>query len=127
MENGVYFVSLTVEIDHRCYILTEDENLIINKSSVKKTDGYIFFDYEAMQTSSGHQVNLVCARKICINCCNNEYCKIKLCGDFVWKTNEEFCEWLFSKENSNYTALAHNMKGYDGFFNFKLFSFKYNS
>ena len=43
MENGVYFVSLTVEIDHRCYILTEDENLIINKSSVKKTDGYIFF------------------------------------------------------------------------------------
>jgi hypothetical protein len=66
------------------------------------------------KTSSGHQVNLVCARKICINCCNDEYCEIKLCGDFVWKKNEEFCEWLFSKENSNYTALAHNLTGYDG-------------
>ena len=49
---------------------------------------------------------------MCMNCSNNEYCEIKLCGD------EEFCELFFSKENSIYAALAHNMKGYDAFFIF---------
>jgi len=97
-------------LDHKCYILTEEENLNkINKKAIKNTNGYIFFDYEAMQTSAGHKVNLVCARKICINCCNNENCELKLCGDLYWKTNEEFCEWLFSKENANFTAIPHNM------------------
>jgi hypothetical protein len=43
-----------------------------------------------MQTSAGHKVNLVCASKICISCCNNENCELKLCCDFYWKTNEEF-------------------------------------
>ncbi len=30
------FCKSSVEIDHRCYILTENENLIINKNAVKK-------------------------------------------------------------------------------------------
>lgn len=29
---------------------------------------------------------------------------------------QEFGRWLFSKHNKNYTALAPNMKGYDGYF-----------
>lgn len=29
---------------------------------------------------------------------------------------QEFGRWLFSKHNKNYTALAHNMKGYVGYF-----------
>ena len=46
-----------VDLDHKCYILTEEENLKINKKAIKNTNGYIFFDYEAMQTSAGHKVN----------------------------------------------------------------------
>ena len=68
-----------------------------------------------MQTSTGHQVNLVCARKICSNCLNDKECDLN-CGDFVFKTNEQFCEWLFGKLNVNFTAIAHNMKSYDGYF-----------
>ena len=49
-----------------------DENSEINKSCVKTTLGYIFFDYEAMQTDAAH--NLVCARKICLNCINSNEC-----------------------------------------------------
>lgn len=29
---------------------------------------------------------------------------------------QKFGQWLFSEQHKNYTALAHNMKGYDGFF-----------
>ena len=104
-----------VTFDHQCYILTEEENAKINKHSVKTTLGYIFFDYEAMQTEEGHVVNLVCARKICLDCIDNNECNLN-CGDFFWKTNNLFCEWLFSKSNANFIAIAHNMKSYDGYF-----------
>lgn len=100
---------------HLCYILTEEVNLKINKYSLKTTLGYIFFDYEAVQTDKGHEVNLVYARKICMNCLKNNKCESD-CGDFVWKSNNEFCDWLFSKINKNFTAIAHNMKSYDGYF-----------
>ena len=68
-----------------------------------------------MQTKNGHIVNLVCVRKICLNCIQNNECVLK-CGDFVWKTNNEFCEWLFSPINAHFTAIAHNMKSNDGYF-----------
>lgn len=29
---------------------------------------------------------------------------------------DKFCEWLFTKENKNAIAIAHNAKGYDGQF-----------
>ena len=109
------FCKTEVNYDHQCYILTENENSEINKSCVKTTLGYIFFDYEAMQTDAGHKVNLVCARKICLNCINSIECVLE-CGNFSWKTNNEFCEWLFAKNNANFIAIAHNMKSYDGYF-----------
>ena len=68
-----------------------------------------------MQTDAGHKVNLVCARKICLNCINSIECVLE-CGNFSWKTNNEICEWLFAKNNANFIAIAHNMKSYDGYF-----------
>ena len=57
-----------VDLEHQCFILTEDKNSKINKNNIKSTSGYIFFDYEAMQDISGHIVNLFCARKVRLNC-----------------------------------------------------------
>ena len=45
-----FFCKAEVELDHKCYILTESENNLKNKNSIKTAKGYIFFDYEAMQT-----------------------------------------------------------------------------
>ena len=82
-----------VSLDHKCYIPTEnDENVCKTK-----TKGYIFFDYEAMQTDDGDDdddvVNLVCAEKICMQCIDKKNCYSN-CGKYYWKTNNEFCDWL---------------------------------
>ena len=50
-----------------------------------------------------------------MDCLNGISCSIK-CGDYVWYTNNDFCNWLFSDKNKNLIALAHNMKSYDGYF-----------
>lgn len=99
-----------VNIDHKCYLLTENE-----KSKKRKNlKGYIFFDYEAIQENGEHEPNLVCALKLCIECINNKSCLSKKCGRFEFQSNDSFCEWLFSQ--TNYIAIAHNLKGYDGVF-----------
>ncbi len=38
-------------------------------------------------------------------------------GDkYEFKTNEDFCKWLISKEHKDYTCIAHYAKGYDSQF-----------
>jgi hypothetical protein len=34
----------------------------------------------------------------------------------IFYNNDDFCKWLISKEHKNYTAIAHNAKGYDAQF-----------
>ena len=68
-----------------------------------------------MQSENGHVVNLVCAEKVCLSCINGKECK-SMCGKFSWKTNQDFCNWLFQDSNHHFTAIAHNMKSYDGYF-----------
>lgn len=105
---------LVVKIDHRCFILTEDEKV----KHDKKDDGYsglIWFDYEAYQFEDKHIANLIVADKLCKNCLNNLSCTSK-CGLHTFYNNTSFCEWLFSKAHQNYTAIAHNAQGYDGIF-----------
>ena len=104
-----------VNLNHKCYILTEEENIAKNNLKKKSTKGYIFFDYEAMQTENGHVVNLVCAEKVCLVCIEKSACNLN-CGKFHWKSNNEFCDWLFNEHNNNFIAIAHNMKSYDGYF-----------
>ena len=110
------FCKKEVDLSHKCYILTEKENFEMNENSVKTTKGFIFFDYEAMQTESNHEINLVCATRKCLNCINEQVCSDNDCSDYVFTNNQEFCIWLFNDKNKNFIALAHNMRSYDGYF-----------
>jgi hypothetical protein len=99
-----------VEFEHKCYILTEDEKKLSKK---KKLNG--FFYYEAMQVESNRVANLAVARKICTSCLDKDKC-VKNCGDYIFETNDEFCEWLFGSDKKDSIAIAHNMKSSDGYF-----------
>ena len=115
-EKWCFYCRTEVEIQHKCFILTEQENYERNKNSLKSCAGFIFFDYEAMQSETSHEVNLVCATKKCIECLNNLNCTQEDCGNHYWYTNGTFCTWLFNEKNKNFIAIVHNMKAYDGYF-----------
>lgn len=56
------------------------------------------------------------AEKICKACIDGKICSSSGCRMHTFYDNDSFNKWLFSKDNENYTAIAHNMKGYDGVF-----------
>ena len=105
-----------VELTHKCYIFTEQEKQEKSKKRwEEKFYGYIFFDYETYTDNNGiHVPNLIIAKRVCVNCLDLD----KLCQEcdqiFKFFDNDSFCKWLIS--NNHYTALAHNLKGYDGTF-----------
>lgn len=89
---------------------------------------YIFFDFECTQNTDSHVPNLVHATWDCTNCMdgvtpNSREClwcgeegeprEITFKGD---DTLNEFCNWLFSKNNDKAIAIAHNAKAYDSYF-----------
>jgi hypothetical protein len=85
-----------------CYLFENKKN---DKCYSCKTynEKYLFFDIEAMQETDIHIPNLVVVH------------------DFdgkenIFENNDELCNWLISKKHSNYTAIAHNAKGYDSQF-----------
>jgi G:T-mismatch repair DNA endonuclease (very short patch repair protein) len=59
---------------------------------------------------------LIIAEKICKNCIDGNQCFTDSCKVYTFYDNDSFNKWLFTKENAYFTALAHNMKGYDGVF-----------
>lgn len=103
-----------VDLDHQCFILTEDEKNV----KIDKIRGYIFYDYETYQNEDlVHEANLVIAERLCIACVNEESCLSQdLCKVYQFENNTDFCLWLFSKDNENFTACAHNFQGFDGIF-----------
>ena len=106
-----------VELDHRCYILTEGEKQQRCKQKYEiKFEGYIFFDYETYRRESDgvHVPNLVIAKQICVDCLNSTYKCAECSITYKFYNNIDFCVWLFKKKH--FTALAHNLKGYDGVF-----------
>ena len=105
---------IAVELDHQCYILTEDEK----KVKISKMRGYIFYDYETFQNEDMiHEANLIIAERLCIGCVSEESClSQELCKVYYFDNNMCFCKWLFSKDNEHYTAVAHNFQGFDGIF-----------
>lgn len=82
--------------DHVCYIMPRVEDT--EKSEERR---FIYFDFETTQYLGPHIVNLA----------------VSLVEDsnepVVHETLDEFCEWLFTEEHTNYICLAHNGKGYD--------------
>lgn len=77
--------------DHKCFMQPVE--------LAKPSENIIFFDFECNQETGSHEVNL----------CIAQY----LNGDefFKFRTNDEFCKWLFA--HNNYTVIAHNGRGYD--------------
>jgi hypothetical protein len=67
------------------------------------TEKYLFFDYEAIQETGKHIANLVISHDFSGNV--NSF-----------KTNEDFCKWLISRDHRGHTAIAHYSKGYDSYF-----------
>jgi hypothetical protein len=70
--NGRYCnnCKINVNIQHQCFILTEEDRSIQNKrkNSIKNTTfdkGFIFFDFECM-IDEKHVPNLVVSNKLCI-------------------------------------------------------------
>lgn len=70
------------------------------------TDKLMFFDFETDKTSGGHIVNFAVAQYM-----NGE--------EFVCSgrdTLNQFCTFLFDSKHKGFTAIAHNLKGFDGQF-----------
>ena len=70
----------------------------------------IFFDAECQQDSGEHIPNLIVARV---------YHDGNLVDEQIMYGNDvrqDFGSWLFTKEHKSHVVLAHNLKGYDGYF-----------
>ena len=97
---------------HQCFILTEQERNVENKSE-KKFNGYIFFDYECMTSENSHVPNLIVVDKVCCDCLDEKICQNN-CKIHKFTSNDEFCLWLLQQDY--YIAIAHNLRAYDGVF-----------
>ena len=102
--------------DHQCYMQpvkekpTCETNMRDDEADEDVHEsGYnepLFFDFECIQENGTHEPNL---------------CVIQNEAGDEWvfqrdNTRNEFCEWLFTKEHEGCIVVAHNFKGYDGYF-----------
>ena len=123
--------------NHRCYLRSNEPKDV--------SERYCFFDFETYEDDSGkHVPNLVVAHISCKHCLESDEPVCSHCGkrcpicdavkdneyvnppcdgcgqrEVVFKgtrTQQEFGEWLFADEHVGMTWLAHNMKGFDGYY-----------
>ncbi|GFQ79525.1 uncharacterized protein TNCT_476911 [Trichonephila clavata] len=79
----------------------------LQKESVKKSnEKLIFFDFETDQSTGEHIVNFVVSQYLD----GTEF----VCEGY--NAIDKFCKYLFSPQHKGFTAIAHNMKGFDGQF-----------
>ncbi|MEY3371094.1 MAG: hypothetical protein RLZZ392_120 [Pseudomonadota bacterium] len=84
--------------EHNCFISK------LSKPEDVKNMPIIFYDYEAyVDDNNEHIPNLIVAHK------QNDEGITK----HVFRTNDNFCDWLFSNDHKGYTCIAHYSKGYD--------------
>ncbi|GBN82248.1 hypothetical protein AVEN_159755-1 [Araneus ventricosus] len=76
------------------------------KKPKPSSEKLIFFDFEAMQETGEHIVNFAVLQYY-------DGQEVVIEGVDVIK---KFCDFLFSKCHEGFTAIAHNLKGYDGQF-----------
>ncbi len=78
---------------------------------------YIIYDFETDTSSGIHKPNLCVAQVLNVDD-EHDYEKslseTKVFEGYTCCKN--FCDWLFTKENSDSTVIAHNQAGYDGKF-----------
>ncbi|XP_048583931.1 uncharacterized protein LOC116613862 [Nematostella vectensis] len=121
---GEYKCSVCKEMvppDHLCYVTTGSAALPKDcDAGDKGRTRWIIFDFEAMPLESKHTVNFVGVQKVCDVCKGWPMDRLECdtCGirKRSFDTLQAFCDWLFGGENSGYTCLAHNFKGYDSYF-----------
>ena len=63
----------------------------------------MFYDFECMQDTGIHKVNLAVVQDFKGN-------------EHVFHSIKELCNFVFTKEHKGYTFIAHNSKGYDAQF-----------
>ncbi len=110
---------------HKCYIKPVPIPKHGDDAGRKKESfSYIFFDVESRQETGVHKPNLCVAQKSCETCAPHPWEEpCAQCGEtkqMVFKGEdcmERFCLWLFKEERHRHAVcLAHNLKGYDGYF-----------
>ncbi|GFR22004.1 uncharacterized protein TNCT_496202 [Trichonephila clavata] len=84
--------------NHMCYLQKE--------SAKKSNEKLIFFDFETDQSTGEHIVNFVVSQYLD----GTEF----VCEGY--NAIDKFCKYLFSPQHKGFTAIAHNMKGFDGQF-----------
>ena len=112
---------------HKCYIKpvqVERNNSDNCNGESDDSFSFIFFDVESRQETGIHKPTLCVAQKSCHACAPypwEEPCEV--CGEEKQKVFEgedcmtKFCLWLFKQERHQHAVcLAHNLKGYDGYF-----------
>lgn len=105
-----------VEIDHKCFILTIQEENIRNKRKSTNFNGFVFYDFEAYvdPETEYHVVNLAMANKVCVECIDiirrEDRCP-KCTTQYKHYNIHDFVEWMLSEENQHCIFIAHNAKG----------------
>ena len=97
--------------DHKCgekscpnckeWVLGEHKCHMLKKPLKASSEKYIFYDFETtLDKDSKHIVNYCIAQYF-----NGE--------EYMFKSTDEFCKWIFTKQHKGYTVIAHYGKGYD--------------
>ncbi|GFS72305.1 DNA_pol_B_2 domain-containing protein [Trichonephila clavipes] len=87
--------------------VAESHMRYLQKESAKKcNEKLIFFDFETDQTTGEHVVNFAVAQYL-------DGTKFVCEG---YDAIDKFCKYLFSPQHKGFTAIAHNMKGFDAQF-----------
>ena len=87
---------------HECYVKQNRDKR--SRAFLGKVKSLIFYDYETITNEANQHVPV---RIHATRDWNGEVTK------HSFRTNDEFCSWLFSNQNRGAYALAHNAKGYD--------------
>ncbi|MEY3187308.1 MAG: hypothetical protein RL675_1135, partial [Bacteroidota bacterium] len=93
---------------HKCYIQKVDLK--------PKIENVMYVDFETMQETGTHVVNLAVVYKSKLTDYDRENCHIEKRGEsefIVFKCIDSFCKYVFSKRHMKHTIVAHNGKGYD--------------
>jgi hypothetical protein len=98
-------------VKERNMAVSEDTNLLDteadkNESPKRGYDQLLFFYFECHQENGNHEPNLCMIQ-------NEAGAKWVFEGD---NTQNEFWEWLFTKEHAGCIVLAHNFQGYESYF-----------
>ncbi|GIY23146.1 DNA-directed DNA polymerase [Caerostris extrusa] len=91
-------------------IPTDDDNLCCAKAIVFAL-AHVKKDSTAMEAMRKHNRP---ALKKCSRVTRS--CRRSFGAMYFPRTCENFCAWLFTPEHKGFTAIAHNMKGFDGQF-----------